>query len=192
VPQPRRPTGLEPSPLAGRQLRRSQRPRVEGCERATSRDASYGSQPKTATITADTRIAINMAALHHCRPRRHQVIRQMRTNLIKVRSPPKTLPADLHDALAQSTERLRTSLSQVRCHVTAGHHRPGGSGDDCSASAAAPGSVRTREGAASADAPGADSPLLSPQTPSARWCRRPSQFTLPRSASSRPAALLPG
>ena len=37
------------------------------------------------------------------------------------------------------------------CRVTAGHHRPGGSGDGRLASAAAPGSVRTREGAASAD-----------------------------------------
>ena len=39
------------------------------------------------------------------------------------------------------------------CRVTAGHHRPGGSGDGRPASAAAPGSVRTREGAAFADAP---------------------------------------
>ena len=38
--------------------------------------------------------------------------------------------------------------------MTAGHHRPGGSGDGRPASAAAPGSVRTREGAASADAQG--------------------------------------
>jgi hypothetical protein len=40
------------------------------------------------------------------------------------------------------------------CSVSAGHHRPGGSGDGRPASAAAPGSVRPREGAASADAPG--------------------------------------
>jgi hypothetical protein len=43
------------------------------------------------------------------------------------------------------------------CCVTAGCHRPGGSGEDRAASAAAPGSVRTREGAALADAPGGDS-----------------------------------
>jgi hypothetical protein len=49
----------------------------------------------------------------------------------------------------------------ARCSVTAGHHRPGGSGDSRLASAAAPGSVRTREGAAVADALGADSPRLS-------------------------------
>jgi hypothetical protein len=42
--------------------------------------------------------------------------------------------------------------------VTASHHRPGGSGEVRAAPAAAPGSVRTREGAALADAPGADSP----------------------------------
>ena len=44
--------------------------------------------------------------------------------------------------------------------VTAGHHRPSGSGDSRPASAAAPGSVHTREGAASADAPDADRPYL--------------------------------
>ena len=42
--------------------------------------------------------------------------------------------------------------------MTASHHRPGGSGDSRPASAAAPGSAPAREGAASADAPGADSP----------------------------------
>ena len=42
--------------------------------------------------------------------------------------------------------------------MTAGHHRPGGSGGTRAASAAAPGSVRTREGAALADAQGAESP----------------------------------
>jgi hypothetical protein len=44
--------------------------------------------------------------------------------------------------------------------VTAGHHRPSGSGDSRPASAAAPGSVRTREGAASADAPARTDPRL--------------------------------
>ena len=46
--------------------------------------------------------------------------------------------------------------------MTAGHHRPGGGGEIRPESAAAPGSVRTREGAASADAPGADSPPTFP------------------------------
>ena len=44
------------------------------------------------------------------------------------------------------------------CYLTAGHHRPGGSGEVRPASAAAPGSVRTREGAALADAPGREPP----------------------------------
>jgi len=44
------------------------------------------------------------------------------------------------------------------CSVMAGHHQPRGSGDGSPASAAAPGSVRTREGAALADAAGANSP----------------------------------
>jgi hypothetical protein len=42
--------------------------------------------------------------------------------------------------------------------VTAGHHRPGGSGDSRLASAATPVRASAREGAALADAPGADSP----------------------------------
>ena len=90
----------------------------------------------------------------------------------------------------RATPRL-TAWRGAGCCVTAGHHRPGGSGEVRPASAAAPGSVRTREGAASADAPGADSPPPFPPTPSAWWCC-PSQFTLSRSASSRPAALQPG
>jgi hypothetical protein len=39
-----------------------------------------------------------------------------------------------------------------------GHNLPGDSGDGRPTSAAAPGSVRTREGGAFADVPGADSP----------------------------------
>ena len=86
------------------------------------------------------------------------------------------------------TEDGRPRLSAWRgagCRVTAGHHRPGGSGDGRPASAVAPGSVRTREGAAPADAPGADSPPPFLPTPSA-WRCCPSQFTLSLSASSRP------
>jgi hypothetical protein len=48
------------------------------------------------------------------------------------------------------------------CSVTAGHHRPSGGGDGCPASAAAPGSVHTREGAALCRRPGADSPPAFP------------------------------
>src|SRR5215831_14118336 len=46
--------------------------------------------------------------------------------------------------------------------MTAGNHRPAGSGDSGPASAAAPVSAPAREGAASADAPGADRPRHSP------------------------------
>jgi hypothetical protein len=53
----------------------------------------------------------------------------------------------------RATPRL-TAWHGAGCRVTAGHHRPGGSGGGRPASAAAPGSVRTREGAASADTPG--------------------------------------
>ena len=60
----------------------------------------------------------------------------------------------------QRWQRPRTARRSAGCHVTAGHHRPGGSGVSRLASAAAPGSVRTLKGAAFADAPGADSPRL--------------------------------
>jgi len=71
--------------------------------------------------------------------------------------------------------------------VAAGHHWPGDSGDARRASAAAPGSVRTREGAALADGPGRG------QTPgfpadAIGLVVPPGQFTLSRSASSRPSA----
>ena len=90
----------------------------------------------------------------------------------------------------RATPRL-TAWRGAGCCVTAGHHQPGGSGDGRPASAAAPGSVCTREGAASADAPGADSPLPFPPPPSAWWyC--PSQFTLSLSASSRLLRCQPG
>jgi len=75
--------------------------------------------------------------------------------------------------------------------VTAGHHRLCGSGEVRPASAAAPGSAPAREGAASADAPGAESPPRFPADAIAWWCC-PSQFTLSHLASSRPAALQPG
>jgi hypothetical protein len=59
------------------------------------------------------------------------------------------------DAPARRTGQLRLSQGvMAKVSVTTGHHRLGGSGDSRPASAAAPGSVRTREGAALADAPG--------------------------------------
>jgi hypothetical protein len=52
----------------------------------------------------------------------------------------------------------------LEIRVTASNHRPARSGDSRPASAAAPGSVRTREGAASADAPGANGTPAFPVT----------------------------
>ena len=76
------------------------------------------------------------------------------------------------------------------CRVTAGHHRPGGSGDSRPVSAAAPVSAPAREGAASRRPRARILPRL-PVDASAWWCC-PSQFTLSRPASSRPAAVEPG
>ena len=67
--------------------------------------------------------------------------------------------------------------------VTAGDHRPAGSGDSGPASAAAPGSVRTREGAALADDPGRGQTPVFPDA--LGLVVFPSQFRLPLSASSR-------
>ena len=80
-----------------------------------------------------------------------------------------------------------THSMRVACCVTADLHRLGGSGDGRPASAAAPGSVRTREGAASADAPSTDRPPPFP-SPSARWCCR----LAPARSAARAPALLSG
>jgi hypothetical protein len=73
------------------------------------------------------------------------------------------------------------------CRVTAGYHRPGGSGEVRPASAAAPGSVRTREGAALADAPGTDGPPPFPR----RRHRLGGAARLSSRFPARPARALP-
>jgi hypothetical protein len=88
----------------------------------------------------------------------------------------------------RATPRL-TAWRGAGCCVTAGHHRPGGGGDGRPVSAAAPGSVRTREGAASADTQARAVPHL-PPPPSAWWCGP--QFALSQPAISRPAVVEPG
>ena len=54
-------------------------------------------------------------------------------------------------------------VARCRCRVTAGYHRPAGSGDSRLASAAVPRRAPARKGRGSADAPGADRPPLIPR-----------------------------
>jgi hypothetical protein len=82
----------------------------------------------------------------------------------------------------RATPGFRTRGAE--CCVTAGHHRPGGSGDGRPASAARPAGPPP-ERARHWSTPGARTvPRLSPPRPSAWWCS-PSQFTLSLSITSR-------
>jgi len=76
----------------------------------------------------------------------------------------------------------------VVCCVTAGHHRPGGSGDGRPASARRARQRPHARGRGLSRRPGRGQTPPLPVTPSAWWCC-PSQFTLSRSASSRASAL---